>query len=230
MQLSKRLYAVAKLAAGGKCLADVGTDHGYVPIYLVEETGLSHAIAMDINRGPLERAKENIRIHGLEERIETRLSDGVAGLQPDEADTVVIAGMGGALTADILRKGREVLAAVETLVLQPQSEIFQVRRFLQENGYRIIEEDMELDEGKYYPMMKVRHGLQPQWEDYEYKYGKYLIADRHPVLKEFLEKEYHTYNMIHAGLKNKQGEHILRRLHEVEEEIRMINRAKEAMR
>lgn len=230
MQLSKRLYAVAKLAQGSRYLADVGTDHGYVPIYLVKEAGLEHAIAMDINRGPLERAQNNIRLYGLEDKIETRLSDGVDKLRPGEADTVVIAGMGGALTMNILQQGKEVLSAVETLVLQPQSELFLVRRFLHENGYGIVSESMELDDGKYYPMMKVQHGEQAKWEDYEYRYGKWLIEYGHPVLKEFLEKEYRAYKAIYGELKNKTGEHIWRRLQEVEHEIRMIEKAKEAMK
>lgn len=230
MRLSKRLHAVAQLAADAKKMADVGTDHGYIPIYLIEEKGVESAIAMDINKGPLERAKENIRIHGLEEKIQTRLSDGVAQLQKDEVDTVVIAGMGGALTINILREGSEVLSTVETLVLQPQSELHLVRRFLHSNGYYITQEDMELDEGKYYPMMKVRHGNQSKWEDYEYKYGKFLIEHQHPVLAEFLEKELAMYQKIQADLSKKPGDHILRRLEEVEQEIRLIQQAKEAMR
>lgn len=230
MQLSKRLYAVANLAKGSRCLADVGTDHGYVPIYLVKEAGLEHAIAMDINKGPLERAQNNIRLYGLTDKIETRLSDGVSKLKPGEADTVVIAGMGGALTVNILRQGKEVLSTAGTLVLQPQSELFLVRRFLHENGYSIVREDMEFDDGKYYPMMKAEQAKQAQWEDYEYRYGKHLIEYRHPVLKEFLEKEYRAYQVIYGELKNKTGEHIWRRLHEVEDEMRMIEKAKEAMK
>lgn len=229
MRLSKRLHAVAQLAAGTKRMADVGTDHGYVPIYLVEERDAEYALAMDINKGPLERAKENIKIHGLEDRIQTRLSDGVAELKPEEVDTVVIAGMGGALTINILREGSQVLSTVDTLVLQPQSELHLVRRFLQKNGYYITQEDMELDEGKYYPMMKVRHGNQPDWKDYEYKYGKHLIEQQNPVLAEFLEKELSMYQTIQAELRQKPGEHIARRLEEVEAGIQLINKAKEAM-
>ena len=94
MELSKRLMAVACLVTPGNRLADVGTDHGYIPIYLIKENRIPHAIAMDVNRGPLLRAQEHIRMEGLEERIETRLSDGMKMLLPTEADTVVIAGMG----------------------------------------------------------------------------------------------------------------------------------------
>ena len=104
---------------------------------------------MDINRGPLLRAQENIRRHRLEEKIKTRLSDGVAELRPGEADSVVIAGMGGSLMVKILKEGKEVLETVKELVLQPQSDICNVRRFLQENGYRIDTERSVLEDGKF---------------------------------------------------------------------------------
>lgn len=230
MRLSRRLQAVARLAAGTVRMADVGTDHGYIPIYLVQKAHAEHAIAMDIKRGPLERAKENIRLYGLEDKIETRLSDGVAELRAGEVDTVVIAGMGGALTINILREGKEILSSVEALVLQPQSELHLVRRYLQNNGYCIAAEDMELDEGKYYPMMKVRHGIQKEWEEYESRYGRYLIQQQNPILGEYLEKELKTCENIRRELQEKQGGHIERRLEEVEHQIQLIKRAKEDMK
>ena len=123
MQMSKRLQAVADLVTEGDRIADIGTDHGYVPIFLLERARIPSAIAMDINRGPLERAKKHIREHSLEDRVKLRLSDGVKALKEDEADAVVIAGMGGGLIVKILREGKEVLESVRELVLQPQSEI-----------------------------------------------------------------------------------------------------------
>ena len=104
MQLSKRLLEVSGLVSYGSRLADVGTDHGYIPIWLTEQGAIRSAVAMDINRGPLLRAQENIRRHRLEEKIKTRLSDGVAELRPGEADSVVIAGMGGSLMVKILKE------------------------------------------------------------------------------------------------------------------------------
>ena len=148
MELSQRLYAVARLVTPGNRLADVGTDHGYIPIYLIKEKKIPHGIAMDINKGPLERAKEHIQAEGLQEQIETRLSDGLEKLKPGEADTAVIAGMGGALTIRILDKDRETVSSLKELILQPQSELFAVRRFLAQKGFRIEEEDLVLEEGK----------------------------------------------------------------------------------
>ena len=155
MQLSKRLRAVADLVPGGTVLADVGTDHAYIPIALVEEGKIPRALAMDINQGPLMRAEENIKAHGLEEKIEIRLSDGLEKMKKGEADAVLIAGMGGLLTVRILSGKREILDGA-TLVLQPQSDLPSVRGWLAEEGYAITAEDLVLEDGKYYPMMRAQ--------------------------------------------------------------------------
>ena len=139
MQLSQRLSSVASMVTAGNCLADVGTDHGYVPIYLYERNIIPHAIAMDVNKGPLERATLHIAESGMKEAIETRLSDGLAALKPGEADSVVIAGMGGPLIIRILSTYPEVTDSLKELILQPQSEIPEVRMWLYEHGYEIIE-------------------------------------------------------------------------------------------
>lgn len=112
MQLSKRLQAVVNLITRGAKVADVGCDHAYISIYMVEKNLASKVIAMDVNRGPLERAKENIRCCHYDNQIETRLSDGLQELKPGEADTLLIAGMGGALMQRILTGKMEVLEQV----------------------------------------------------------------------------------------------------------------------
>ena len=113
MQLSDRLQAVASMVTENSRLADVGTDHGYIPIYLCEMGKIPSAIAMDV-KGPLLRAKMNIERYHMQEKIRTRLSDGVLKLNPDEADSVVIAGMGGTLVMKILEEGKKVLVDVKS--------------------------------------------------------------------------------------------------------------------
>ncbi len=196
MELSNRLQAVAGLVSEGLFVADVGTDHGYIPIYLLESGRNPKAIAMDINRGPLLRAREHILDHGLSDAIEVRQSDGVSALAPGEAQTVVIAGMGGALTIKILTEGEAVFRSLREFVLQPQSEIEKVRRYLNENGYRIIKEDMVLEDGKYYPMMKAENAPDTAYDAAELRYGRMLMKMRHPVLRSFLEKEIRTKREI----------------------------------
>ena len=158
MELSKRLQAVADLVSEGLVVADVGTDHGYIPIYLIETKKSPKAFAMDVNKGPLLRAKEHIAEHGLETRIETRLSDGVRALQKGECDCVVVAGMGGALTIKIMEEGKDIFRNLIEFVLQPQSELQKVRAYLCENAYFIAEENMVLEDGKFYPMFRVIKG------------------------------------------------------------------------
>ena len=205
MELSKRLYAVAGLVTEGASVADIGTDHGYVPIYLVENGIASKVIALDVNQGPLNRARMHIVGHGLGDRIETRLSDGLARICPGEVDTVIASGMGGPLTIRILQEGKEVADQLNTLILQPQSEICRVRRFLTENGYRIEQEDMVLEDGKYYPVMRVVHGTKEPYEEWEYLYGKRLLEARHPVLLEFLKRELRIKESILEQLAGRSG-------------------------
>ena len=190
MQLSQRLSSVASMVTAGNCLADVGTDHGYVPIYLYERNVIPRAIAMDVNKGPLERAALHIAESGMKEAIETRLSDGLAALKPGEADSVVIAGMGGPLIIRILSAYPEVTASLKELVLQPQSEISEVRIWLYKHGYEIIEEHMVFEDGKYYPMFKaVKNPQAGKLTDLEYKFGKLSVLGEPEVLKAYLVRE-----------------------------------------
>ena len=148
------MKAVASMVTTGGILADIGTDHAYVPIALVQRQKIKGAIAMDINEGPLARAQEHIRAARLEEYIQTRLSDGAEALLPNEADSILIAGMGGELILHILTEGESVCSTAKELILQPQSEIHKVREYLRQHQYKIEDEDMVCEEGKYYPMMR----------------------------------------------------------------------------
>jgi tRNA (adenine22-N1)-methyltransferase len=145
----------AKGALRCKVVADVGCDHGYVSIYLVQSGIADRAIAMDVRKGPLSGADDNIREYGLSEKIETRLSDGLKALLPGEADALVIAGMGGKLMIRILQEGNPKALGLKEAILQPQSDIDEFRRFLRSEGYVIADEKIILDEGKYYFPMHV---------------------------------------------------------------------------
>lgn len=155
MELSNRLRAAAELVSTGSRIADIGTDHAYLPIYLVERQRAVSAIALDVNEGPLKRAKAHIHACGMAEKIELRLSDGMQKLSAFEVDTAVLTGMGGGLMIRILKAYPEVTSSLTECVLQPQSEIAKVRTFLLEEGFLFLAEDMVKEDGKYYPMMKV---------------------------------------------------------------------------
>lgn len=229
LQLSERLLAVASMVTEQSRLADVGTDHGYIPIFLCEQDKIPSAIAMDIRRGPLTRAKENIRLYGMEARIETRLSDGVAKLMKGEADSVVIAGMGGGLIQKILDEGRQVIASVRELILQPQSDIDRVRQYLQKNNYQITAEKMVFEDGKFYPMMHVIHGYMKPYTDIEWKYGQFLLEERDHVLLAFLKKEESELLKVSENLRTVHTGKALERQKEIEALIAQNQRAQERM-
>lgn len=216
MQLSKRMELLASKVTDGNRLADVGTDHGYIPIALVQRGKIPSAIAMDVNRGPLERAKEHIRAYGLDTYIDTRLSDGLQKLSSGEADTVLIAGMGGMLMVRILTEGLECLGTVRELILQPQSEINLVRKWLYDNGFRIVEEDIVKDDGKYYPMMKALHeeadpGTKPEaLSEAEFYYGSAAHQKSLGVFAEFLTIELHKNEHIVEILRENRQEASMR--------------------
>ena len=134
-ELSERLRAVADFVDDGMVLADIGKN-GYIPIALVQEGRCPRAVAMDINAGPLARAREHIAAAGLLEQIGTRRSDGMKELAIGEADCAIVAGMGGALTIRILEESRAVAESMKELILQPQSELFKVRTIWQSGDMR----------------------------------------------------------------------------------------------
>lgn len=221
MELSKRLSAVAALLDNCEKMADIGTDHGYIPIYLVEQKRVYGAIAMDIGKGPLQRAKEHIQLHKLDEYIETRLSDGAKKLTVGEVQEVVIAGMGGRLMMKIIDESREIFHSLRGFVIQPQSDYGFVRHFLEDNGFTILKEDMVEEEGKYYPMMRVASGKMKLEQECFYEYGKYLLTGKNPILQEYLLKEHKNYKKIAQTLQQGTTQKQRERLLEVEQMIKL---------
>ena len=213
--LSERMLRTAGFVSRGNRTADVGCDHAYTSIYLVDRGIAPQVIAMDVNAGPLARAKENVRKFGMEEKISLRLSDGLAKLLPGEADTVLIAGMGGPLMERILTACPDTLATVKELVLQPQSEIGEFRRFVQSVGFRITEEDMLVEDGKYYTILRAERGEDVPWTEEEYLYGKRLRKKALPVLQEFLEEERRKAKEVLDGLSAAGTEKAARRREEI---------------
>ena len=202
--LSKRLQAVASLVTDGNRVCDVGCDHGFVSIYLVKQGISPKALAMDVNEGPLRQARENIASFGLEAYIETRLSDGLLSYRCGEADSLICAGMGGKLMKHILTEEKEKTDSFRELILQPQSEIQEFRAFLRKEGYLLVEENMIEEDAKFYPMMKAvisdktltqGDSIEADMQNWDWKqqmedrYGPVLLAQKHPVLYRYLERE-----------------------------------------
>lgn len=253
MQLSKRLTAVSDMVSPGNVLADIGTDHAYIPIYLLETGRISRAIAADVNAGPLGRARQHIREHGLEQKIDTRLSDGLTAIAPGEVQSILIAGMGGALTIRILTAGAGVVDGCGELILQPQSEICLVRAYLERIGWEIRQEDMVFEEGKYYVVMRAMSagtqasfadGGDPAAEpdsrggalraagafrtkmtDIELYFGPRLLEARHPVLREYLLYERAVQRRILGALRNGSGTSAAQREQEIRRKLEYIETA-----
>ena len=174
---------------------------------------------------PLSRAREHIEQYGLGDYIETRRCDGLAGVGHGEGDTLVIAGMGGPLMERILMDGRSVWDDFQEMILQPQSDIPHFRHFLLENGFHVTEEEMILEDGKFYPIIKVKRTTEAEperWSVQEEMFGRFLLERRHPVLKEFLERELRIHDAILEKLKEASGETAVNRKKEVEEERQLI--------
>ena len=218
MVLSDRLEKILTFCGSGSCAADVGTDHGMVPIELVSRGLFRRAIAMDIGEGPLSRAREHIRSRGLEDCIGTRLSDGLSRLAPGEADVLVVAGMGGPLMSRILQEGLETARTAERLVLSPQSDIPSFRKALHAMGFTIAEEELLEEEGKEYVILLSIPGEEPPWTEEEYRYGKKLLEKRHPLLLEKLHKEIRFREELIRNLSDSTGERTIRRLEVLKKE------------
>lgn len=207
----------------GNRVVDVGCDHGYLPISLVREGRVPSAIAMDVNQGPLLRAQANIMRYDLSDYIETRLSDGVSSLALNEGDTLVIAGMGGPLMEKILDRGEDVLGSFREFVLEPQSELRHFRLFLTTHGYGIISENMVLDGGKFYPVIKAVHKETEPLKPEELEYGPCLLRDRNPVLYEYLCREKESTRKLISLLSKSHSATALTRRRELEQKMNLID-------
>ena len=185
MELSPRLAAIAARVPPGFRLADIGTDHAYLPAYLLLEGTIPSAVASDVNRGPLDRGRETARQAGVEEKVDFRLSDGLNGLEANEADVIVIAGMGGELIARILSEApwtREKLLLLQPMTAQPE-----LRRWLNGNGYRIEGEAVVREGQKLYVILTVRGGTDEPYSPGELWAGRQRKGEGAPLRLDYLE-------------------------------------------
>lgn len=157
LELSPRLQLLADLVQSGARVADVGTDHACLPVWLLLHGRVASAIASDLREGPLERARETGRIYGAQD-VDFRLCSGLSEIGPEEADTIIIAGMGGENIAAILSAAPWTADGLHTLLLQPMTHAETLRFFLSEHGYRITREALVRDRGAVYPCMEVKAG------------------------------------------------------------------------
>lgn len=231
IELSKRMQSVADMIQPCDAVGDIGCDHAFVSIYLVEQHRAKRVIASDVRRGPIAIAKRNIEAMNLSDQIEIRMGDGLDTIVPGEVNAVVLAGMGGMLMIDILERGEEVVTRCDQLVLQPQSDIEKVRRYLAEKGYHLADEQMLIDAGKYYNLLDVRVREMVQKDEYDcskladdwcYMYGGSLLRKKDPVLRSWLVKRRDTTAGLINSLSGKNTENAAKRLKIVKAEQKTI--------
>ena len=187
--ISKRLELVASFVPQGAVLLDVGSDHAYLPIELVERGRIEGAIAGEVVVGPYQSAIKNVEAHGLEEKIQVRLANGLAAFEEvDQVSVITIAGMGGRLIATILEEGLQKLANVERLILQPNNREDDLRIWLQDNSFQIIAESILEEAGKFYEILVVEAG-QMKLSASDVRFGPFLSKEVSPVFVQKWQKE-----------------------------------------
>ena len=191
--LSPRLEAVASLVRKGRRVADIGTDHAYLPVYLVQSGVADFCIAADLRKGPLENAKKAVEEAGLEENIILRLSDGLQKFEPDEVDEIVIAGMGGILIAQIIEAAPWLQKGGKHLVLQPMSHPEILRKYLLDNGFCIIDERLVKEDKIYQIILAEYFGANSAYNQIELMLGKINIEKKDSLLAELLEHTKKVY-------------------------------------
>jgi len=222
MELSKRLTAVAQQVPAGAAVADIGTDHAYLPVYLVRHGISPRVVAADINRKPFESARLTVQTSGLEKYIDLRIGDGLKILKPGEVSVLVVAGMGGKTICAIFDQGQAVLQLVQRLVIQPMRDIPMVRRWLSDHGWRLVDEDMVAEDGHYYVILAAEHGLEEVTDHFAIKVGPRLLEKKDPVLQEFLERRLVEIKSILAELARAQSEIASNRAQLLRQEAREI--------
>ena len=187
MQLDARLAAIAAFVPHGTVLADIGGDHAYLAATLVMEGIAPRAVVGDLSAGACAAARRTVGAQRLTREIDVRQGDGLSVLAPGEAESIVIAGMGGALITEILSGAPDILAHVQTLVLQPMNSAARLRRWLYENGWNIVDETLARANGRLYEIIRAERGAAEMPDDVLLHIGVRLFAKRDPLLREHIE-------------------------------------------
>ncbi|MBE0466775.1 MAG: SAM-dependent methyltransferase [Candidatus Desulforudis sp.] len=199
-KLPARLRAVADYIPPGETVADIGTDHALLPVYLVSRGLNPQVIAVEKAAGPLEAARRAVAESGLNAFIEIRAGDGLKPLRPGEAGVLVLAGMGGRTIAEILDAAPVVAGAADTLVLQPQEPVAPARRWVVDHGFRIDDENLVDAGGRLYPLIRAVKGPAPPVDEFLLEVGPVLVAKKHPLLGRYLAGIAERYRHVLAEL------------------------------
>ena len=228
MHLDDRLQALADFVPEGARAADIGTDHGYLAVALIEQGKSSFVVAGDKNRGPYEAAKRTVHEYAIsEEQISVRLGDGLEVVKPGEVDTVCIAGMGGILMNTILEASPEVTEALETLVLQPMNGAPELREWLYDHEWHIVDENLVIDDGRIYEIIKAEKGSRKKPSGLDLLVGPKLWKKKPPLLRHHIEALLFQQRRILNGMEksdrakgDKRYAQVKRRVRALEERLK----------
>lgn len=222
MKLSKRLQLLAdvitKYKQGSK-IADIGSDHAYLPCYLVEKDIVSHAYACDVAKGPLQCAKDTIEQYGLENRVTALLGSGLEPILNRQVDMISISGMGAYLITEILEAHSDYLQNIRVLFLQANANTDHLRKYLFNHHYMIIDEKMVKDAGHIYEVMVVAFQDKQDivYDKNDIEFGPVLSIEQPPLFKEKWEKQYQVFNNIKTALEKGHP-----RYNEIDDKMRRI--------
>lgn len=199
MKLSQRLRAIVSYIPPGSMVADIGTDHAYLPVHLVRQGISAQVIAADVHNAPFQSALRTVEGYHLGDHISVRLGDGLKVLRPGEAEVIVVAGMGGRTMEQIFNQSPEILRMVGRLVLQPMTDTERVRKWLWDNEWTLMDEELIDEEGKLYELLVAIPGREEPQDPF---IGPKLIEKRHPLLIRFLQQKQRQIEDIVLGMEN----------------------------
>lgn len=222
MKLSYRLQAIADFIQNNTIVGDIGTDHGYIPVYLIKNKISKKVIAADISKNSLDKTIEYVKKTGYEKYIDIRLGDGLDIIKSFEIDTVVIAGMGGLLIRDILDKNKEKRDSITNFILQPNIATKELREYLYRNNFEIIDEKLVKEDNKFYEIIYAKKGKAHITKDIYYEIGEKLIINKDPLLKEFINNKININEKILVELEDKKTHKSEERYKELIEKIQEL--------
>lgn len=206
MKISPRLLAIEYFVKDHSIVADIGTDHGYIPVYLIKNNTSKKVIGTDISKGSLDKAIQYVKELGYEDYIDTRLGNGLEVLKPYEVDTVILAGMGGTLIKDILEKDMEIAKTINNFIFQPMIATRELRKHLYKNNFKIIDEKIVKEDERYYEIIYAIWGKDYVEDEIYYEVSERLVDKKDPILKKFLEFKIQEIENILEKLEEKTTE------------------------
>jgi tRNA (adenine22-N1)-methyltransferase len=229
-KLSKRLEAVASYIPSDSILADIGSDHAYLPCYAVLNGLVARAIAGEVVEGPYQSARNQVLSAGLEDKIEVRKGDGLEVLLPDEATAITIAGMGGTLISTILERGKDKLGKIERLILQPNIHAVSIREWLLKNGWQLKNEQILEEDGKIYEIVVAEKGNPdlPYKENKEASFlmGPFLLQEKNSTfVKKWENEKKHWLQILKQLELSGETEEAQQRKQELLSKISMVEEA-----